>query len=41
MISAADTQLYHVTDSIDEAVDRFIDFRRKTGTPHKVPRAFC
>ncbi len=39
-ISPEDTQLYHVTDSVDEAVEWFREFRRKTGTPHRAPQAF-
>lgn len=40
MISPGDEKLFLVTDSIDEAVERFIDFRRETGTPRRAPSAF-
>jgi uncharacterized protein (TIGR00730 family) len=40
MISEGDNELYHLTDSVDEAVDWFLDFRRESGIPRKVPRAF-
>jgi uncharacterized protein (TIGR00730 family) len=40
LISVGDNKLYTVTDSVDEAVDRFLDFRREAGTPRKAPRAF-
>lgn len=40
MISAGDNALFHVTDSVDETVDWFLDFRREMGTPRKAPRAF-
>ncbi len=40
MISGEDNELYRVTDSVDEAVDLFIDFRRETGTPRRPPNAF-
>jgi uncharacterized protein (TIGR00730 family) len=40
MISPGDTQLFHLTDDVEEAVDWFLDFRRLSGTPRKVPRAF-
>lgn len=39
-ISPGDEKLFHLTDSIDEAVDLFLDFRREAGTPHRAPRAF-
>jgi len=40
LISPGDNQLYKVTDSVDEAVDVFLDFRRVSGTPRRVPPAF-
>ena len=40
MISPEDMQLYHLTDSVEEAVDLFLEFRRKAGTPHRAPPAF-
>jgi uncharacterized protein (TIGR00730 family) len=40
MISPGDNELYRVTDSVDEAVALFVDFRRETGTPRKAPKAF-
>lgn len=40
LISPGDEQLYRVTDSVDETVDVFLDFRRECGTPKRVPRAF-
>ncbi|MBL9127191.1 MAG: TIGR00730 family Rossman fold protein [Verrucomicrobiales bacterium] len=40
MISPEDLNLYQVTDSVEEAVDLFLEFRRKMGTPHRAPQAF-
>lgn len=40
MISPGDERLFHVTDSVQEAVDLFLDFRRESGTPRRAPRAF-
>ncbi|MGE3308591.1 MAG: TIGR00730 family Rossman fold protein [Limisphaerales bacterium] len=40
MISPEDLDLFQVTDSVDEAVAWFVEFRRKTGTPHQAPPAF-
>jgi uncharacterized protein (TIGR00730 family) len=40
MISPEDVDLYHLTDSVEEAVDLFLEFRRRTGTPHRAPQAF-
>ncbi|MBL9139432.1 MAG: TIGR00730 family Rossman fold protein [Verrucomicrobiales bacterium] len=40
LISPGDNQLYRLTDSVDEAVDLFLDFRRESGTPRRAPKAF-
>ncbi len=40
MISPEDLDLFHVTDSVEEAVSLFLEFRRKAGTPHQAPPAF-
>ena len=40
VVSPGDDQLFRVTDSVEEAVDWFLDFRRESGTPHRAPRAF-
>lgn len=40
MISPGDNELFRVTDSVDETVDLFLDFRREAGTPRRAPKAF-
>ncbi len=40
VVSPGDEKLFHVTDSVEEAMDLFLDFRREVGTPHRAPRAF-
>jgi uncharacterized protein (TIGR00730 family) len=40
MISPGDNELYRLTDSVDEALELFVDFRREAGTPRKAARAF-
>jgi uncharacterized protein (TIGR00730 family) len=40
LVSPGDEKLFHVTDSVEEAIDVFLAFRRNAGTPRRAPRAF-
>ena len=40
LVSPGDEKLFHVTDSVEEAIDIFLAFRRNAGTPRRAPRAF-
>ncbi len=40
LVSPGDEKLYHLTDSVEEAADIFLAFRRNAGTPRRAPRAF-
>jgi len=40
VISPGDNELFVITDSVEETLEIFVDFRRETGTPKRVPNAF-
>jgi len=40
-ISRGDLNLFHVTSTVDEAVELIVDYRRRVGAPAKVPAAFA
>jgi hypothetical protein len=39
-ISPGDRDLFHITDKVDQAVERILEYRRRVGAPQKVPAAF-
>lgn len=40
-ISPEDTEIYLITDKVDEAVEAILDYQRRVGPPKTIPKAFA
>jgi uncharacterized protein YlzI (FlbEa/FlbD family) len=39
-ISLDDTNIYTITDKVDEVVDTILDYQKRVGPPKTIPKAF-